>query len=92
MPRPKRFRHIQFNPSVTYYKPRGVPMRHLEEIELSHDELEAVRLADCEELNQTAAAEQMKISQSTFQRIITSAHEKIGKALTEGMAIKINIK
>lgn len=92
MPRPKAFRHIVFDPSVTYYKPRGIPMRHLKEVELSHDELEAIRLADYKELNQTEAAEMMKISQSTFQRIITSAHEKIGKALIEGAAIKIVTK
>jgi uncharacterized protein len=31
----------------------------------------------------------MKISQSTFQRILTSARKKVAEAIIEGKAIKI---
>jgi len=31
----------------------------------------------------------MKVSQSTLQRILTSAHKKVAEALIEGKAIKI---
>jgi uncharacterized protein len=92
MSRPKTKRRIAFNPKVTYYKPRGIPMKKLEEVDLSHDELEAIRLADHEGVNQTEAAEKMAISQSTFQRIITEAHRKIGQALIQGRAIKITLE
>lgn len=89
MPRPKRPRCISFLPGVTYFKPRGIPLSLLEEVGLSVDELEAIRLADYKDLDQNKAAKKMKISQSTFQRILTSAHKKIAEGLVQGKAIKI---
>jgi len=64
----------------------------LEEVELGVDELEAIRLCDYKNLEQTEAAKRMKISQSTLQRILTSARKKIANALIEGKAIKIRKK
>ena len=46
MPRPKHCRYVSSTPSVTYFKPSGIPLRELEEVTLSVDELEALRLAD----------------------------------------------
>jgi predicted DNA-binding protein (UPF0251 family) len=89
MPRPRCWRWIGFRPGVTYYKPRGVPMRLLSEIKLSMDEVEALRLADFQGLDQIKAAQKMKISQSTFQRILTAARQKISQGLVEGKAIRI---
>jgi uncharacterized protein len=89
MPRNKCVRHIGFDPTTTYYKPRGIPMRFLEEISLELDELEAIRLKDHEGLYQDAAAEKMKISRQTFGRILESAHKKIAEALIYGKAIRI---
>jgi len=65
-------------------------LRELEEIELTLEELEALRLKNIEELEQTEASKKMKTSQSTFQRILASAYKKITEALVEGKAIKIN--
>lgn len=64
-------------------------MRHLEEINLTRDELEAIRLCDFNDLDQHEAAQRMKISQSTLQRILTAAHQKTAEALIKGKAIKI---
>ena len=89
MVRPRLCRRIRFNPDVTYFKPQGVPMRHLEIIELTTEEAEALRLRNIEDLEQEEAAKKMNTSQSTFQRILSSAYKKITKALTEGKAIKI---
>ena len=88
--RPKKIRHINFNPQTTYFKPRGIPLSSLEENILTVDELEAVRLKNYKELEQTACAKKMKISQSTFQRILFSANQKIADALVNGKAIRIN--
>ncbi len=90
MVRPIKSRRISFNPNVIYFKPRGVPLSRLEEIDLSLDELEAIRLYDLEGLEQDKAATKMNISQSTFSRILASARKKIAKALTKGKAIKIH--
>lgn len=89
MPRPKRPRCLRFKPGVCYFKPQGVPLRFLEEIELLPDELEAIKLYDVDELEQAEAAKKMKISQPTFARVLKSAHKKIAQAIIFGKAIKI---
>ena len=92
MVRPMKPRKVFFDPNVTYFKPRAVPLSMLEEVDLSLDELETLRLCDLKNLEQTEAARKMKISQSTLQRILTSAHQKVAQALIEGKAIKIRKK
>jgi predicted DNA-binding protein (UPF0251 family) len=92
MVRPIKPRRVFFDPNVIYFKPRAVPLSMLEEVDLSIDELEALRLCDLKDLEQTEAAKKMKISQSTLQRILTSARKKISEALVEGKAIKIKKK
>ncbi len=89
MVRPIKKRKVFFDPNVTYFKPRAVPLVELEEVDLEADELEALRLCDFEELSQIKAAKKMGISQSTLQRILTSARKKITEALIKGKAIKI---
>jgi predicted DNA-binding protein (UPF0251 family) len=89
MPRPKKIRRMQFNPNVYYFKPRGVPLRALEEVVLASDELEALKLHDVDGLEQLSAAKKMKISQPTFARIIDAAYKKIAQALIKGKAIRI---
>jgi predicted DNA-binding protein (UPF0251 family) len=89
MPRPRLFRKINFNPRITYFKPQGVPLRELELVALSGEEIEAYRLRYIDNLEQQAAAEKMRTSQSTYQRILHSAHKKIADALINGKAIKI---
>jgi len=92
MVRPIKPRRVFFDPNVTYFKPRAVPLSVLEEVDLSIDELEALRLCDFKNLEQKKAAQKMKISQSTLQRILSSARQKVAQALTEGKAIKIRKK
>ena len=89
MPRPRLNRKIRFNPNVLYFKPQGVPMRMLDEIELTAEEVEALRLKNVEELDQIECAKKMNTSQSTLQRILSSAYKKISQAIIDGKAIKI---
>lgn len=89
MARPRLYRRIRFNPDVTYFKPRGVPLMQLEEVILHVDEFEAVRLKDLDGLEQEQCAKKMKISQPTFNRLISSARKKISDAIINGKAIKI---
>lgn len=53
------------------------------------DEFEAIRLKDALGLDQEVAAEKMNISQPTFHRLLLVARKKLGKAIVEGKAIKI---
>ena len=89
MPRPKKRRKIRFSPGVRFFKPVGVPMSVLNEVNLRPDEIEAIRLADKDNLSQANAAKKMGISQPTFARIISDAHEKVANALINGYAIKL---
>ena len=88
-PRPRIPRRVFCNPEFTYFKPAGARIVELEEIILSVDEFEAVRLKDYEGLEQTKAAEKMGISQPTFQRLYESARKKIADAMVNGKAIRI---
>ncbi len=90
MVRPRKCRRVWFEPGITYFKPRGVPLADLEEVSLTVDELEAIRFKDLEELEQKEAAEKMGISQPTFHRLLESARKKIADALVNGKAIKIH--
>lgn len=89
MPRPRLYRKIRFNPNITYFKPQGVPIRFLDIVELTTEEVEALRLKNEEDLDQNEAAKMMKTSRSTFQRILISAYKKTTNALIKGKAIKI---
>jgi len=89
MVRPRKPRRIRFRSDVTYFKPQGVPMRFLEVVELTIEEAEALRLKNIKNLSQIKCAKMMNTSQSTFQRILSSAYKKITIALTKGQAIKI---
>ena len=65
-------------------------MRLLEEVRLSVDELEALRLKDLQDLEQEDAAREMGVSRQTFQRILEDAHRKVAEALVGGKALEID--
>lgn len=89
MARPLRCRRVWLTPEFTYFKPAGVRMRELEEVVLTVDEFEAVRLKDLEGLEQEQIAKKMNISQPTLHRLLLSARRKIADAIVKGKAIRI---
>jgi predicted DNA-binding protein (UPF0251 family) len=89
MPRPCCLRYVKHAPEVVYFKPAGVPACTLEQVTLTLDEVEALRLADLQGLYQEHAAAQMKISRPTFARIIEVARRKVAEALINGKALRI---
>lgn len=89
MARPPCPRRIAVRPRVSFYKPVGVPLRDLQEVELGVDELEALRLADLEGLYHDAAARRMAVSRGTFGRIVEAARRKVAEALVAGRALRI---
>ncbi len=86
MTRPKKCRMVGFIPENQCFYPQQC---YHEEVLIGIDEIEAVRLADLEGMEQGAAAGEMNISRGTFQRIIYSARKKIADALIYGKAIRI---
>jgi predicted DNA-binding protein (UPF0251 family) len=89
MPRPFCCRRIAGKPAASIFKPIAIPVRELEEVVMTLDEFEALRLADLDGLYQEQAAEQMNVSRTTFSRIIESAHRKTADALVHGKALRI---
>ena len=89
MGRQPLWRRVKSLPQVTYFKPAGVPLAHLQETRLSVEEAEAIRLKDIEGLAQDDCAQKMSVSRPTFARILLSARRKMADALLNGKAIRI---
>jgi len=89
MSRPKKYRCIGCSPDTSCFKPKGIPIIQLEEVLLSLDELETIRLADYEGLYHENAAKQMGISRPTFGRILDGARRKVADAIINGKALQI---
>lgn len=89
MVRPQNCRRIRRLPEIAYFKPPGIPQSELEEIIVTLDELESLRLADIEGLYHEEAAQSMSLSRATFGRIVESARRKVAEALIRGKAIRI---
>lgn len=90
MSRPIKCRNVACSVPVRYFKPQGVPLRLLDEVELTLDEVEAMRLTDIEDLYQADAAERMGVSRQTLGNIVARAHKKVATALLEGKALRIS--
>jgi predicted DNA-binding protein (UPF0251 family) len=80
---------VRHDPDVVYFKPAGVPMRMLREIPLGLDELEALRLADVENLSHEDVGEMMNVSRATVGRILAEGRRKTALALVHGWAIRL---
>jgi uncharacterized protein len=89
VPRPRKRRHLNREPRPAVYKPAGIALDELNQVALLPEELEALRLADLQGLSQLAAAGQMQVSRSTFQRILARARRQVALALVEGHALRI---
>jgi predicted DNA-binding protein (UPF0251 family) len=89
MGRQPMWRRVDSLPRASYFKPAGVPMSGLEEVRLSVEEAEAIRLKDIEGLEQDGCAKKMSVSRSTFARVLLSARRKMADALLNGKAIRI---
>ena len=89
MVRPRKYRCVEVEPNVVYFKPRGVPLAALDEVVLAVEEFEALRLADLEGLEQEPAALRMGVSRQTFGRILETARRTVADAVVNGKAIRI---
>lgn len=88
MGRPKCDYLIDFCPPFKVFKPEGSSSA-CEYIDITAEEIETLRLKNIKNLAQTEAAEKMGVSQSTFQRILSSAYKKVSEALIEGKELRI---
>ncbi len=90
MVRPQKDRMVAFNPEISYFKPRGIPMIDLEEVCLTVDQREAIRLSDLLGMSHEDAGRRMGVSRATFGRIIQKARNAVADALINGKAINVD--
>jgi uncharacterized protein len=87
--RPRKCRLVRADPSVRFFKPRGIPLTDLEIVPLKYEEWEAILLADYCRFEHEEAARKMGVSRPTFSRVLASARAAVAKALAEGSALEI---
>lgn len=90
MPRPQKKRSVHRPPLYSGFKPVGVGVRYLENLALTLDEFEAIRLADYEGKDHNESAGKMGISRSTFSRLVERARNKVAQFLIEGKYLQID--
>ena len=89
MGRRRMQRKVSTMPPINHFKPSGIPKAEIDEVNLLVEEAEAIRLKDLEGLEQEDCAERMRISRTTFSRILDAARRKIADALLNGKGLRI---
>lgn len=89
MTRPRCRFQIGFYPRCRRFSPADLPCSEKNCVDLSEAEIEALRLKNIKGLDQTEAAAKMGVSQSTFQRVLATAYQKVTDALVNGKMLKI---
>ena len=93
MPRPKKWRKVCCLPENRNFGPlpgfgQSAPQAR-QEVIMTVDEYEAVRLIDLEGMNQEACAEKMRIARTTVQSIYAEARKKLADSLVNGKLLRI---
>ena len=81
---------MQSLPPTLRFEPVGASGKSGQEVNLSLDEVEALRLADLEAIYHEEAAKAMGVSRSTYGRVLESARHKVALALWGGVALVID--
>ena len=87
MPRPMRCRRIERLPVYRSFSPDDITTA--ENVRMTVDEYEALRLLDAEGLTQEACASRMNIARTTVTAIYDSARKKVADALVNGKRLLI---
>lgn len=89
MGRPRCCYRIGYCPPYTKFKPEGAEVWESDCVDITPEEIESLRLKNIQNLDQTHAANRMGVSQSTFQRVLSSAYKKVSLALIDGRELRI---
>ena len=88
--RRKKVRYVQRMPQTVQFSPRGRAGRP-DEIELTVDQFEALKLADYQGYHQAEGAQFMRLSRPTFGRILRNARKVVADAIINSKTIRIRI-
>jgi predicted DNA-binding protein (UPF0251 family) len=75
MPRPRKLRFVQGRPIVDAFIPNQTPPMGSEEVILSIERLEAIRMSNFQGLDQETTAKMINVSRQTFGRILKESSE-----------------
>jgi len=89
MPRPFKDKIVKNDPIATHFKPSFIEAEYLNEVVITREEIEAIRLGDVEKMRQREAATAMGISQPTFYRLLNQCRKKMADALVNGKLIRV---
>ena len=87
MARPIHRRIIQSIPEYSSFHTDGIPSG--EEVILSTDEFEVIRLIDKNQMTQEEAAKEMGVSRATIAAIYQKAREKVSLLIVDGRSLSI---
>lgn len=85
--RKTKSRQVETMPEYTQFEPQGIT--YGEQIVLSVDEFETIRLIDLEHLNQELAANRMNVARTTVTAIYERARTKLADAIVNGKLLLI---
>jgi len=89
MPRPMKGRKVCCLPQNARFGPLGCKGVQLEEIIMTVDEYETIRLIDYLDFTQEECSQQMKVARTTVQGIYSQARKKLSHALVDGVPLVI---
>ena len=89
MPRPRKLRFVQGRPIVNAFIPESSAPWGRDEVILTIEGFEAIRLSDFQGMDQETAANMMNVSRQTFGRILAEARSIVADALVMGKTLRI---
>ncbi|NLX18033.1 MAG: DUF134 domain-containing protein [Desulfobulbus sp.] len=90
MPRPIKGRNVCCLPRSTRFGPLGNGAGAQEEIQMTVDEYEAIRLIDHMNFTQEECAAEMKVARTTVQAIYERARKKLASSLVDCIPLTIS--
>ena len=86
--RPRKKKIVGGEPRTDSFSPKG-RLEAPDEVTITLEEYEAIRLADYNQMQQGGAALMMGISQQSFSRMVRNARRNVSDALVNAKVIKI---
>ena len=89
MPRPRKWRKVCCLPENSRFGPLDLSAGTRNQVRMTVDEYETIRLIDLEGFTQEQCAEQMNVARTTIQGIYNEARKKIAESLVNGKILLI---
>ncbi len=89
MPRPRKQKRVCNLPNHRVFGPLNQKEENKQQIDMSIEEYESIRLIDLESLDQEECAEIMGVARSTVQRLYNDGKQKVADCLVSGKILNI---